>query len=140
MIGRSRDGRSRGAAALFFVIALVIAVSASAVMLRGRMSALVGELRTDRGRVAALWVAEGGLEHARWALDRDRSYTGGSIEVGRGTARISVRREGRDPDVVQVVVRARVDQGAGGVARRRVEARLRLGAGLPAIEEWSASR
>lgn len=125
--------------ALFFVLAIVIVVAASAVVLRGRFDALVGEIRTDRGRLEAHWVAEGALEHARWALARDPAYTGGRVPVGGGEADVSVTA-GPGADQVRVVVDAMVKRGAAGAAARRVEARLRLGPGLPRIEEWSASR
>lgn len=70
---------------VFSVVALTVATSAVAIMI----NVAQGTNRVE-GNIAALQIAESGAENALLRLLRNPSYTGETLQVGDGTAVITV--------------------------------------------------
>jgi len=119
--------REKGFALVWALVLLVFAASLSALLLeRGRATDLAS--KADTASLKALYAAEGGLAVARQRLSDDPAYTGGMLRVGECDVTVQVeKREGG------WIVRAHAEPGG-----TIVEAKLRVGPGLPVIEAHHA--
>ena len=73
--------RQRGTMMVSALLALFFAASMVALVLE-RADGLRGATIADHTELRARYAAEGGLEHARWALAKDPAWPGTAIEIG----------------------------------------------------------
>lgn len=134
---RRPGSRRQEGVALVLAILVVAAAALVALTMAGRARRGVTDAALDRASSTARAAASGGIERARWALARDRAYTGESLQVGDSEVVISV------PDGECVVAVATSRSGVAGVsATHRIEADVVCNDddGLPRIRAWRESR
>jgi hypothetical protein len=130
--------RREGGFIIYVLVMLIVLAAVLGITARGVFQSLLRERPRERAAFAAVYAAGGGVEWARAGLARDPSRTGGTVEVGRARADVSVLPVPGEPDLRDIIAIGTVPgAGAGSIAARiRIEARVRLGPGLPRILSW----
>ena len=123
--------RQRGAALMSALFLVLVFVTAGALVHAAGQRRDAAQ-RQDVQRAQTFWAAEGGVEHARAALARDPSWSGGTVDVGTHVVSIAVSPLGTDSDADREIT---VD--VPGTAPTRLVVRLALGPGLPSVVAWS---
>lgn len=124
----TRLRRHRGAA-LIMSLALLFVVAAAGAALCLRVSETARSNVAERWNVAARCAAQAGVERARATLAGDAAYAGETFRFDAFDVVVGVTPA---PDGYRAV-RSTATSPA---ARAVVEAKLRLGSGLPTIESW----
>lgn len=108
---------------LFFIlISLTITSGAIIIIIANSMSAS----KTQEGALA-YYTAESGVENALLRLLRDPNYTGETLEIGTGTAVITV--SGTNPKTI-------ISIGQNGNFKRRVSAQATYNSGYYTFSNW----
>ncbi len=134
-----RGSRTRGAS-LILALLLLVLVSVVVAAAASRTRRLADGHAAQRARITATHALTGAVEHTRWALARDPSHAGGSVEIGGISVDVDVAGEGagegaeRRVDAVVRVPRAP----ASGISVHTVSADLvlRSEGRLPDVTDW----
>ena len=133
----AREGE-RGMAMLM-VIAMVAVTAGAIATFHALFDVVVKDTAHERGAIAALYVAEGGLAAARVRLKADPSYAGEVVKVGGGEAAVRVGPAAGPGESFRVVyVRGSVpnDMSEGGQTYCAIEAEVRLVGATAVVECW----
>ena len=131
--------RRRRGAALMVALAVLVAVAALTVALHAHTRQIAETTQVDLLALESRCAADGALEHARWSLARDPSFSGSSRKIGRCATQVRVETPSGQPHHRTLHVESHAP-GSGTVphgAHSRLEVTLlRQGDGLPSIVAW----
>jgi len=126
--------------ALIVALGVVAVAGAAAVALAASTQQTLAAVRLGRLRTAARLASESGVEAARAALARDRSWRGGEFTVGGATASVEILAVDDGTATLRSRGTAAPSGPDGPSATHAVETVLRLGEGLPAVVRWREPR
>ncbi len=129
-----RAPTARRGGGMILAMILLSLLAAATVAFVGIFSQLFESTRLENARLPTLYLAEGGLARARWALARDESYQGEQLELGAGLAAISVETVPEDSRARDIEVVAW--EGSAKRAHTRLHVRVQLSEGLPGVLTW----
>jgi Tfp pilus assembly protein PilV len=121
--------RESGVSLTIALVALFV-TAASAAALFATTERTARSNSAERGRLAARYAAEAGVERARWAIGRDSAYEGERMQFDGFDVTIDAVGQHAEERCVIVEV-------TGSRGKSRVEATLREAPGLPVVIRWN---